>query len=380
VKAAFYSGLALIMVFELMKVFFIMPMPGSQEMDSLAFAYFLHIYRWYFRGVLIILVLAGGMQAFRRRWWLASLAVTVTLLVAYQTNFEMVAERMFLQPEHPLYQGNAGNVVSDSVLIMGVVHNGEAKAYPIRYLLYHHQVRDTVGGKPVMVTYCNVCRTGRIFEPLVSQRHEQFRLVGMDRYNAMFEDASTGSWWRQATGEAVVGPLKGMALPEVPSDQMTLRQWFVLYPGALVMQPDNADTANYDMKGKFENGRSTGRLTRKDSASWNEKSWVVGLRVDTASKAYDWNQLVESRIVNDKIASTPVIIALASDNKSFVAFRRESVGDTFRIMNDTLYAGTRRYDLTGRDLSTLSVRLPLVQAYQEYWHSWRTFHPNTQQY
>jgi hypothetical protein len=320
------------------------------------------------------------MQAFRRRWWLASLAVTVTLLVAYQTNFEMVAERMFLQPEHPLYQGNAGNVVSDSVLIMGVVHNGEAKAYPIRYLLYHHQVRDTVGGKPVMVTYCNVCRTGRIFEPLVSQRHEQFRLVGMDRYNAMFEDASTGSWWRQATGEAVVGPLKGMALPEVPSDQMTLRQWFVLYPGALVMQPDNADTANYDMKGKFENGRSTGRLTRKDSASWNEKSWVVGLRVDTASKAYDWNQLVESRIVNDKIASTPVIIALASDNKSFVAFRRESVGDTFRIMNDTLYAGTRRYDLTGRDLSTLSVRLPLVQSYQEYWHSWRTFHPNTQQY
>jgi hypothetical protein len=379
-KVLFYLGLALFVLFEVMKVFFIMPMPGSQEMDSLDFAYFLHNYRWAIRGILIALVLAGGINAFRSRWWMASLTIAAVLFVIYQTNFEMVADRIFLQPVHPVYRGMESNVVSDSVLVIGVEQNGQAKAYPIRYILYHHQVRDTVGGLPIMVTYCNVCRTGRIFEPVVSGSYEQFRLVGMDRYNAMFEDETTKSWWRQATGEAVAGPLKGMTLPEVQSDQMTLRQWLTLHPHAEVLQPDDADTANYDMKGRFESGRSTSRLTRKDSASWNEKSWVLGIRIDTMSKAYDWNQLLQSRIINDNIASTPVVIALASDNESFVAFRRESVTDTFRIVRDTLHAGTRRYDLTGRDLSTLTVRLPGVHAYQEYWHSWRTFHPNTQRY
>jgi hypothetical protein len=45
---------------------------------------------------------------------------------------------------------------------MGIVINGESAAYPIQYLGYHHQVRDTVGGESVLVTYCTVCRTGRV--------------------------------------------------------------------------------------------------------------------------------------------------------------------------------------------------------------------------
>ena len=30
---------------------------------------------------------------------------------------------------------------------------GEAAAYPIRQMAYHHLVHDTVGGVPVVVTY-----------------------------------------------------------------------------------------------------------------------------------------------------------------------------------------------------------------------------------
>jgi hypothetical protein len=48
-----------------------------------------------------------------------------------------------------------------------------------------------------------------VFSPVVDGRSETFRLVGMDHFNAMFEDASTHSWWRQANGEAIAGPSKG---------------------------------------------------------------------------------------------------------------------------------------------------------------------------
>ncbi len=81
-------------------------------------------------------------------------------------------------------------------------------------------MRDTVGGAPVMVTYCTVCRTGRVYNLVVNGNSEIFRLVGIDQFNAMFEDATTKSWWQQATGMAISG---GTTLPEIPSQQLTLR-------------------------------------------------------------------------------------------------------------------------------------------------------------
>lgn len=89
-----------------------------------------------------------------------------------------------------------------------------------------------------MVTYCSVCRTGRVYESLVKGHPEKFRLVGMDHFNAMFEDVTTGSWWRQVTGQAVTGPLKGESLPEVESQQFSIKKLFELHPDALVVQVD----------------------------------------------------------------------------------------------------------------------------------------------
>ena len=58
----------------------------------------------------------------------------------------------------------------------------------------------------------------------------------------LLEDVRTGSWWRQANGEAVAGPLKGTMMEELPSRQVSLRQWLQLYPHSLVMQADSTFT------------------------------------------------------------------------------------------------------------------------------------------
>jgi hypothetical protein len=380
-KKLFYIGLAGIILFEILKVYFIMPMPGSQRMDSLNVAYFLHIYRWFFRIVFLVMIVAGSISAFSiRHKWLPAALLAVALYVAYTFNFKMLADEMFKQPENLSFKNKNENLLTDSSVVIGVEHNGEAKAYPVRYILYHHQVQDTIGGKPMIVTYCNVCRTGRVFEPTVNNQQEKFRLVGMDHFNAMFEDATTGSWWRQVTGEAVAGPLKGQVLPEVQSSQVTLRKWFELYPDAVVMQMDEVSREYYDSTGRFEKGRSKGKLTRTDSLSWKDKSWVVGVQVNSESKAYDWIELKQKRVVNDIVGGQPVVIVVAEDNQSFAAFERLTEADTFMIRNDTLILKDKRYDFSGRDLGTLSERLRSVKAYQEFWHSWSTFHPNTKQY
>ena len=379
-KKLFYFGIVGLSLFEIANVYFIMPMPGSQRMRSIDVAYFLYTWRWAFRIGFGLLAVAGVFAAWQARGWRKWLVPGLLVLaagLAYAANFEMAADAMFSQPETLTFKPARQNKVDLRRLVVGVEINGQAKAYPIQFIGYHHQARDTVGGWPVLVSYCTVCRTGRVFSPFVDGEPETFRLVGMDHFNAMFEDKTTGSWWRQANGEAIVGPRKGALLPELPSEQMTLRQWLRLHPASLVMQADSAFREKYSKDFKYENGTSRKELTGTDSLSWRDKSWVVGLTVGRASRAYDWNDLLRRRVINDTLGGKPVVLALAADRASFMAFERPNATTRFALRCDSLVAATGRYALSGAGSAG---RLKKVPASQEFWHSWRTFHPATSRY
>jgi hypothetical protein len=381
-KKLFYFGTVGLALFEIANVYFIMPMPGSQRMNSLDLAYFLYSYRWYFRVVFGLMAVAGAVTTFKtsKHKWVPAFVSILVFGIVYAFNFIMVADQMFKQPATLVFKPQLGNTLKDSSIVVGVEYNGEVKAYPIQFIGYHHQVQDHVGGKPVIVTYCTVCRTGRVFEPIVNGKPEKFRLVGMDHFNAMFEDESTQSWWRQVNGEAVTGPLKGETLPEIESFQMSVGQLFKLYPQALVMQADAIAVAGvkYDSLANYERGKSKSDLTRTDSLSWQEKSWVIGIELDGVSKAYDWIELKSQKIINDKIGDIPVIIAISADEQSFAVFRRPADSLQFSIRNDSLITTSGVYAFNGNGKN--SERLPRIKASQEFWHSWRTFHPKTEQY
>jgi hypothetical protein len=144
-----------------------------------------------------------------------------------------------------------------------------------------------------------------------------------------------------------------------------------------VMQPDPAALENYDPRGSYERGESVSPLTGTSRVSWNDKAWVVGVTVGKTSKAYDWNRLKKRRVVNDFLGGVPIVIALSKDEASFVAFERPSRPARFTIDDDVLTADERSYDLAGHELGDASHRLKPIQAHQEFWHSWRTFHPDT---
>lgn len=377
-KKFFWVGIIGLLVFELLNVYFIMPMPGSQRMNSIDAAYFLYKWRWIFRGFFSIILLIGLFKSSVKRKWLLIIPIVMVAAVIYMANFKMAADAMFKQPEQLLLVSAGDNKVDTNRLVIGVTINGKSKAYPIRFLGYHHHVQDTVGGKSILVTYCTVCRTGRVFEPIVNGKKETFRLVGMDHFNAMLEDASTKSWWRQATGEAISGKLKGQQLPEVLSTQTSLAKWLQLNPASLIMQADPVFIKSYDTTMKYENGMSRNKLTGTDSLSWKDKSWIIGIKVGTARKAYDWNQLKKERIIHDQLNNIPVVLVLANDNKSFFAF--ETTGNQQLVLkNDILLLGSKHFAINGKGLDTAFTLKPLL-AYQEFWHSWQTFNPDTEKY
>lgn len=375
-KKYFYLGCLGLIIFEIAKVFFILPFPGSQDMESVGLAYFLHSYRWFFRLIFVVLMILGLKESFKGKIkWLSGLVIILLGVVIYFFNFMMTADSMFLGAGKITTKSRAENKIPEERLVIGVENNGEAKAYPIGIIAYHHQVLDTIGGKPFMITYCDVCHTGRVYEPIVNGKYETFRLVGMDHFNAMFEDATTKTWWRQSTGEAVTGELKGQSLKEFESKQMSLKNWFELHPKAEVMQPVEKFMAMYDLKGNYELGKDLSSLTRTDSLSWKHKSWVVGVQVGNLYKTYDWNELKKQNIINDTVGETGIVLALLSDKQSFVAFERP-ISSIFTIKNDTLFADSTSYNVLGKNTQDPSKKLQSVKAYQEFWHSWSYFHPD----
>lgn len=379
-KVLFYVGAALLILFEVANVYFIMPLPYSQRMRSIDLAYFLYTWRWAIRVTLLSAMAAGlpdAWRSLRRFKFVVPAAIAAVAVVALGINFNMQADHIFIAPKSVVMRPQNQNAVEPGRLVVGVEINGDARAYPVQFIGYHHQVSDSVGGQPVLVSFCTVCRTGRVFSPVIDGKRETFRLVGMDHFNAMFEDASTKSWWRQATGEAIAGARKGTSLKEIASRQTTLAEWLAIHPTSLIMQADSALRNEYSSSFDYENGASRRALTGTDTASWHDKSWVVGISLNGASKAYDWNRLRRERVVNDDVGGKPIVLALASDSMSFFAFERPEASTRFELVADSLVAGDHRFAFSGQGTRG---NLSPVFASQEFWHSWRTFHPATSRY
>ena len=104
----------------------------------------------------------------------------------------------------------------------------------------------------------------------------------------------------------------------------------------------------------------------------------MGVEIGNTARAYDWNELKEKRIIHDKVGNTPIVIALSDDGQSFAAFSRNADNQVFEFRNDSLISEAMRYDFSGN--GTNGASLDRVAAYQEFWHSWRTFRPHTERY
>jgi len=99
------------------------------------------------------------------------------------------------------------------------IHNeAEARAYPLRILMWHEIVNDTFDGRPIAVTYCPLCNTGIVFDRTLEGETLEFGTTGKLRHSDLvMYDRTTESWWQQFTGEAIVGELAGATLEMLPS-------------------------------------------------------------------------------------------------------------------------------------------------------------------
>jgi hypothetical protein len=121
-----------------------------------------------------------------------------------------------------------------------------ARAYPLAILVWHEIVNDTLGGVPVVVTFCPLCHTALVFERTLDGTVHDFGTTGNLRYSDLvMYDRQTESWWQQATGEAIVGTLTGSRLTFLPAQLVSLADFAAAHPDGDVLSRDTGHRRDY---------------------------------------------------------------------------------------------------------------------------------------
>ena len=149
--------------------------------------------------------------------------------------------------DHPRFIAvSQANDLADDEPVIGVVIGEEARAYPLRILIWHEIVNDVLAGTAIAVTYCPLCNTSIVFDRRLAGRTLDFGTTGNLRHSDLvMYDRQTESWWQQYGGEAIVGELAGQKLRVIPSRLESLAHFRQRAPSGQILVPNDPRASQY---------------------------------------------------------------------------------------------------------------------------------------
>jgi hypothetical protein len=298
--------------------------------------------------------------------------------------------------------------------VLGVTVHGESRAYPTRFIWWHHVINDRIGKSDaggsvkVAITYCSVCNTGIRYNTATDGRTVKLDFYGL--YNGVVAlcDRESGSVFLQVDGRFVTGPLLGTTLAPGPLLDTTWGAWKQLHPETLVMSPETPDQQRYSPKGKPE-PRGYERfpapffqptVTRTDKRlPFFEK--VLGVAVPGAAqgsnaggtnilrRAYPLKGVSEAgNIVNDVLGGSSIAVFLDPDTMTAAALSRQlddrKLEFEARKQSDGKPAICDKETGTRWNLEGLAVEgrlkgktLERVDSHLSQWYGWVAYFPET---
>ncbi len=254
-----------------------------------------------------------------------------------------------LQPK--FVRTDQATFMKDQDRVLGLVHHGEVKAYPINILNWHEIVNDVVGCRPVFISYCPLCGTGMAFDPTFKGIKYTFGVSGLlYKSDVLMYDHQTESLWSQIQKEAVTGEMMGTRLTLLPLIHTTWKSWKKEHPKTLVLSTETGYRRDYS-RDPYADYETSDRLmfpVGKIDRRFPPKTWVLGIERNGNTKAYPFPDLAKGPAsITDWLGSEEVRIEYDRGSR------------TARIKNKD-----------GADL-------PTVVAY---WFAWAAFHPKTEVY
>jgi hypothetical protein len=281
-----------------------------------------------------------------------------------------------------------------------------ARAYPLQILTWHEIVNDTVGGVPVVVTFCPLCNTAIAFERTVGGQALDFGTTGRLRYsNLIMYDRQTETWWQQGTGEAIAGELTGTQLVFRPAPIIAWEAFKAAHPDGQVLSRDTGYARTYGRNPYvgYDDVNRPPFLYRgpQTPGQLPPVARVLAVEIDGETVAYPYDVLQEARVVNDTAGGTDLVVLWAPGTASALdagsvaggrdvgaalAFAREIDGQTLtfafdgaRIVDEETGSA---WDVLGRAVSgpLAGAQLKPLVGVNHFWFSWAAFKPETRVY
>ncbi len=213
---------------------------------------------------------------------------------------------------HPETVGiaEAGHLLDDERVI-GVVVGGEARAYPIRALMYHEAVNDELAGIPFAVVYCPLCDSVSVVDRRLEGTVREFGISGLVvNSNVLLYDRGDDSLWSQLGFRAISGPNVGKSLAHLPWELSTVAAWRDAHPDATVMTFNTGYKRNYAKTPYGDYFASDSLLfpVASEDARLKRRDRVVGVQIGDAVRAYPIELIREAGTIRDSVAGQPIVL------------------------------------------------------------------------
>ncbi|MCG6963166.1 MAG: DUF3179 domain-containing protein [Acidobacteria bacterium] len=139
-----------------------------------------------------------------------------------------------------LKAGRHGKLLVPDDRVVGLEIDGDARAYPLRFLQWHEIVNDTVGSEPVAVTYSPLCDSVVVASREIGGATARFGHSGLLYESNLVMYDRTGAvpgLWSQLMARAISGREAGAELKLLPFSLTTWSAWRHLHPATRVMAP-----------------------------------------------------------------------------------------------------------------------------------------------
>lgn len=130
----------------------------------------------------------------------------------------------------------SSSYLTEAEVVFGANVNGETRAYPRRILDFHELANDVLGGVPVALANCTLCRSAILYDRRVDGETLDFVTSGLLlNSNKLMLDLQTRTVWEQLTGTAIAGPLAGTSLRPLFLTTTTWEDWHATHPDTTVI-------------------------------------------------------------------------------------------------------------------------------------------------
>lgn len=280
--------------------------------------------------------------------------------------------------DDPVFQdaAAAGGRLEDGDRVVGLYHDGEARAYPQSILVWHEIVNDTVAGDNIAVTYCPLTGTALGYLRGETTLGVSGRLVNS---NLIMFDRASDSLWPQILSAAIGGPHQGQGLKEVRVVWTTWGRWRERHPETRVLTTDTGYLRNYNrdpyggynpVRGYYAPDAAPLFPVRPTSDRYPPKQEIFGVRTATTAVAVDREHLASEGVVNIPAGEDHLVVVHdpgLDTGWAFLADQPVAVD----LDEDRLRFGPR-----GPEHPALEGLTP-VNGFEAMWFAWYAFYPDT---